>query len=145
MAPTWKWTGGFVNAFYAQWQAYRTHGLKKTMYQMLIMDYARAGTLVGKDSFGNEYYEDKNDVAGRDRWVMYAKWNYDPTQIPPEWHQWMQHVIDETPTKVPPIEPIYRQPYSESLTGTTSAFKTYSTTTQKIHSWQPSVKPRATV
>ena len=30
---------------------------------MLLMDYARAGTLVGKDAFGNEYYEDKQDVT----------------------------------------------------------------------------------
>ncbi|TPX31280.1 hypothetical protein SeMB42_g07781 [Synchytrium endobioticum] len=136
------WTGAFVNAFTAQWQAYRAHGLKKMLYQMLIMDYARAGTLVGKDVFGNEYYQDKQDMNNRDRWVMYSKWNYDASQIPAEWHAWMHHSIDEPPTQVLPPSPIFQEPFKENLTGTRSAFKTYSTTTHKIHPWQPSVKAR---
>lgn len=45
---------------------------------------------VGKDSHRNEYYENRADYHGRDRWVLYNKWNFDASQVPPEWHQWVR-------------------------------------------------------
>lgn len=66
----------------------RAKGLRKTFRELVTLDQARAGLLRGVDSQGNEYYENRDDVANRDRWVNYAKWDYDASQIPPQWHQW---------------------------------------------------------
>ena len=69
----------------------------------------RHGALVGRDSFGNTYYENRHYMssaadcpgrhslkrsidaarsgADRERWVMYAdKNNYSAKEVPPDWH-----------------------------------------------------------
>lgn len=55
---------------------------------------------MGCDDFGNRYYENRVDYPwGQHRWVEPRDINnYDPTQIPPEWHGWMHHINDATPT-----------------------------------------------
>lgn len=55
---------------------------------------------MGCDKFGNRYYENRIDYPwGQHRWVEPRDINnYDPTQIPPEWHGWMCHINDVTPT-----------------------------------------------
>ena len=59
----------------------------------------KIGTFMGADKFGNRYYENRVDYPlGQHRWVEPADiHNYDPTQIPPEWHGWMTHMNDQTP------------------------------------------------
>ena len=42
------------------------------------------GKLVGKDSFGNKYYESKNGK----RWIIYNG-ETDASKIPVEWYSWM--------------------------------------------------------
>lgn len=55
--------------------------------------------LVGADEFGNRYFEDRAQWYGRDRWVEYADYrNSDPAGLPPEWHAWLHHSVDDTPT-----------------------------------------------
>jgi hypothetical protein len=56
---------------------------------------------MGGDSFGNRYYENKVDYpAGQHRWVEPAdKHNFDSTQVPPEWHGWLVHMNDATPSQ----------------------------------------------
>ena len=49
------------------------------------------GKFVGKDSFGNKYYESKNGK----RWVIYAN-EIDASKIPVEWYSW----IHFTPNKI---------------------------------------------
>ena len=49
------------------------------------------GKLIGKDSFGNKYYESK---SGK-RWVIY-KDEVDASKIPIEWYSW----IHFTPNKI---------------------------------------------
>ena len=44
------------------------------------------GKFVGKDTFGNKYYKNKND----DRWVIY-KDNIESTKITYDWYLWMNH------------------------------------------------------
>jgi len=44
------------------------------------------GKFVGKDSFGNKYYQNKSDK----RWVIY-KGEIDATKIPEEWYSWMHY------------------------------------------------------
>ena len=107
------------------------------------MSQPRVGTLVGTDEFGNEYYENKKDIVNRDRWVMYRKWDSDASQVPPEWHQWLSKFTDDLPTSSEfPKKPFFTPKFRENLTGTSAAFKTYSTTVSKIHAWEPRVKQR---
>ena len=49
------------------------------------------GKFVGKDCFGNKYYESKNNK----RWVIYAD-EIDASKIPVEWYSW----IHFTPNKI---------------------------------------------
>jgi hypothetical protein len=50
--------------------------------------------------------------------------NYDATMIPPEWHGWMHHVFDETPTDAPVAE------YLQAMDTPTSAI--YNTHVGKV-------------
>ena len=97
---------------------------------------------MGTDANGNEYYENREDVSGRDRWVIYSKWDHDASQIPPHWHQWMSRMTDDIPTEKTLPTPFFTPKFMENLTGTSGAFKTYSTTKPKLEEWNPVVKPR---
>lgn len=104
-----------MNAFHSIFKAVQRHGPKKTAIMLLTLGHAKVGTLVGTDHNGNEYYEDKNEVLGKDRWVFFGKWNFDPSTIPPEWHQWMHRMSDDTPDKL--SKPFYVTQSGEHLTG----------------------------
>eukprot|EP01136_Pigoraptor_vietnamica_P024243 Opistho-1_new@77103 len=100
----------------------------------------RAGTLVGEDKFGNKYYEDKNRILGRNRWVEYKPWKaYDASQIPAEWHRWIHYISDHPPVADPRMNyhPSWAAPYTQNLTGTTAEYVPYSTTRPKIEEWIP--------
>jgi NADH:ubiquinone oxidoreductase subunit len=60
----------------------------------------KVGTFMGSDDFGNRYYENRIDYPyGQHRWIEPRDINnYDSSQIPPEWHGWMCHVSDQTPS-----------------------------------------------
>ncbi|KAJ3402119.1 NADH dehydrogenase 1 alpha subcomplex subunit 12 ndufa12/DAP13 [Chytriomyces hyalinus] len=118
-------------------KAVQTHGIRKTFKQIVTLDTPKVGTLVGKDQFGNEYYENRMDVMGRDRWVLYDKWNYDATQVPPEWHQWLSRFTDDLPSETTIPKPFYTTESTENYTGTTAAFKSYSTVKTKVSAWDP--------
>ena len=76
-------------------------------------------------------------TLGRDRWVQYNKWDFDASQIPPEWHQWMHRMSDDIPTEKTLPKPMFASTSREHLTGTRGAFKTYNTTIPKLTSWDP--------
>ncbi|KAJ3250900.1 hypothetical protein HK103_003061 [Boothiomyces macroporosus] len=109
---------------------------------MLTLSSPKTGTLVGSDFHGNEYYENRNDISGRDRWVVYNKWNFDATQVPPEWHQWIHRMTDEVPDGRNFKTSFYTPTHAENHTGTRGAFKTYSTVKPKIQKWEPKVLNR---
>ena len=44
------------------------------------------GKLVGKDNYGNKYYQNKKGK----RWVIYSD-EIDASKIPPEWYSWIHH------------------------------------------------------
>ncbi|KAJ1327213.1 hypothetical protein BSLG_010555 [Batrachochytrium salamandrivorans] len=94
---------------------------------------------MGTDKFGNEYFENREDMHGRDRWVVYKKWDFDATQAPPEWHQWLHRMSDDVPTETTLPKPFFAQESRENMTGTRGAFKTYNTTVPKITAWEPKV------
>nr|KAJ3415083.1 hypothetical protein HK105_001602 [Polyrhizophydium stewartii] len=112
------------------------------MKEILTIQQPRYGALVGKDALGNEYYENRDDIHGRDRWVVLRKWNYDASQIPPEWHQWMHRMTDDIPSETTIPKPFYASDPRENLTGTRGAFKTYNTTVPKMTEWEPKALPR---
>lgn len=66
------------------------------------------GQEVGKDRWGNHYYQDRrsaNDGQRRRRWVVYANnlaaraCKDDPSQIPPAYYNWLHYTSDEFPIK----------------------------------------------
>lgn len=63
------------------------------------------GKRVGVDKFGNEYFEDKDQIPQRQRYVVpnlkHAD-SWDATDIPAEWHSWLSWSIKETPVENPP-------------------------------------------
>ena len=65
------------------------------------------GELVGTDQYGNRYYRLKGDKPSRRgggrfsrerRWVIY---NGEPeaSKVPPEWHAWLHHTVNEVPRR----------------------------------------------
>ena len=57
---------------------------------------SRKGRLVGTDQHGNEYYENTKYQQGRSRWVKYKDLDdYNPANVPREWHQWLHYISDE--------------------------------------------------
>jgi NADH:ubiquinone oxidoreductase subunit len=98
----------------------------------------RVGTLVGTDELGNKYYENNNYIWSRHRWVDYGKWKgFDASQVPGEWHRWLHSMTDDPPTRVPPVHRKFLQRHEENHTGTDKQYVPYSTTRQKIESWDP--------
>jgi NADH:ubiquinone oxidoreductase subunit len=55
---------------------------------------------MGGDAAGNRYYENRVDYPfGQHRWVEPGDVNnFDASQVPPEWHGWLHHINDATPT-----------------------------------------------
>ncbi len=86
------------------------------------------GELVGTDAYGNRYYRLSGDKpTGRGggrfsrerRWVIY-KGEPEGSKVPPEWHAWLHHMVDEVP------QPRRRHPWEKhhqpNLTGTPQAY-----------------------
>ncbi|XP_002734649.1 NADH dehydrogenase [ubiquinone] 1 alpha subcomplex subunit 12-like [Saccoglossus kowalevskii] len=103
----------------------------------------RAGTLVGIDKYGNKYFKNDNYFVARNRWVEYSPtryWDFDGSQIPPEWHRWIHQMTDDPPTEVPPVQRKFIWPHhKENLSGTPQRYVPSTTTRPKIESWQPPV------
>lgn len=90
----------------------------------------RKGRLVGTDSEGNRYYEEKDSrdmkAVGRGRqrrrWVVYNG-EVEATRIPPEWHAWIHGLTDAPPSEAPlPVKP-WEKAHAPNLTGTPYAYR----------------------
>ena len=61
------------------------------------------GNLAGEDEQGNRYYTERKpskmpgSVLKQRRWVIYNG-PAEPTRVPPEWHAWLHHIVDDAPT-----------------------------------------------
>ena len=95
-AVTW-WNGQTLNT---QWYTHR-HGQK-----------------VGEDVQGNLYYQTKD---GKRRWVIFNGEN-EATRVSAEWHGWLHHTWDDTPTDKPVVHKAWEKPHQENLTGTAAAY-----------------------
>jgi len=75
------------------------------------------GNFVGKDSFGNKYYESKKGK----RWVIYSN-EIDASKIPVEWYSWM-HFMPNRIEKNHELEKYeWQKPHKPNPTGTENAY-----------------------
>lgn len=85
----------------------------------------RQGIPVGTDQFGNRYYRGrKSGPLNRERrWVIYAG-EPEASAIPPEWHGWMHHQINELPdVATARYRRPWQKPHQPNLTGTKLAYR----------------------
>lgn len=112
------------------------------------------GRRVGTDQFGNRYYLEKSPRAlqrggGFDsrerRWVIY-KGEAEASKVPPEWHAWLHHTIDEVPADAGKPQYPWQKPHLPNLTGTRLAYRPAGSvlkgghrahTTGDYEPWQP--------
>ncbi len=138
---------GLVRALRQQLDVLKAVGGVGNAFRRLLREgNVRTGTLVGTDQFGNKYYENNNYMFSRNRFVEYpykGRFDYDGSQIPPEWHRWMQFMTDDTPTKVPPKANKFDMPHQRNMSGSSGEYVPYSTTLPKIESWTPPKKEQS--
>ena len=79
----------------------------------------RHGKQIGTDQFGNHYFAEKN---GPRRWVIYDG-EAEASAVPPLWHAWLHHTIDEPPTKSPLTRRDWETDHKPNMTGTPYATK----------------------
>lgn len=69
------------------------------------------GELVGTDEYGNKYFEQKDAILNRDRWVVFANSTHytgqNPTVVSPEWHGWLHFITDDSPANATFAKPRY--------------------------------------
>jgi NADH:ubiquinone oxidoreductase subunit len=87
------------------------------------------GQFVGADDYGNRYYRLKGDRPARQgggrfsrerRWVIYNG-EPDGSKVPPEWHAWLHHMVDEVPQKRQKYA--WEKPHQPNMTGTPLAYR----------------------
>ena len=95
-----------------------------------IMTWFR-GELVGTDVFGNRYYRDKSKrklergggrFSREKRWVIYSG-EPESSRVPPEWHAWLHHTVNEIPTDGGKLKYTWQKPHQPNLTGTPDAYR----------------------
>lgn len=95
------------------------------------------GRLVGRDSFGNRYYEERRARHGmrRRRWVAYAGIP-EASKVPPEWHAWLHYTTDAPLTDGPRWP--WQLPYVPNMTGTAASYR------PPGHDYRGGKRPRTT-
>jgi len=82
------------------------------------------GEFVGADAFGNRYFRDKRRRAGarERRWVLY-KGRAEASKVPPEWHGWLHHVMDQPQTGPEIARWPWQKAHRPNPTGTAAAYR----------------------
>ncbi len=75
------------------------------------------GKFVGKDSFGNKYYQNK---SGK-RWVIY-KGEIDASKIPNEWYSWMHFINNKIENSHDLKKYKWQKPHQPNQTGTANSY-----------------------
>ncbi|XP_026331913.1 probable NADH dehydrogenase [ubiquinone] 1 alpha subcomplex subunit 12 [Hyposmocoma kahamanoa] len=118
----------------------------KSLSKLWRTDTLKEGKLVGRDLHGNRYYENDYYLLGRNRWVEFndkVKFEYDASQIHPEWYGWLHYVTDCLPCEDSAKMDIaccgwytcWLLPYEENWSGSVKTFQPYSTTPTRIQCW----------
>lgn len=80
----------------------------------------RFGKEVGRDAFGNVYFQHRKDP--RRRWVVYPGEN-DGSHVAPGWNAWLRGTIDGLPDQSLPPARKFARPPERNLTGTMAAYR----------------------
>ncbi len=91
------------------------------------------GKFVGKDSFGNKYYQNK---SGK-RWVIY-KGEIDASKIPNEWYSWMHFINNKIENSHKLTKYEWQKPHQPNQTGTSNSYhpkKNNNAIGKKYKSW----------
>jgi len=104
--PTKHTMRGWIKKFRDVWNA---EGFGVAYNKLRMESHMRGdGQLVGIDTNGNQYYENKNKATGHSRWVEYPTpkgvWaiddQFDPSMVTPDWHGWLHYMHDAPGSKV---------------------------------------------
>ena len=93
------------------------------------------GRLVGKDEFGNKYFENKKKNK---RWVIYSG-EIDASKISNDWYSWIHFTKNKIEFKTNIKKYDWQQPHSENKTGTSKAYhpnKKNNDVKKKYNSWK---------
>ena len=101
---TKKWKEQLINA----------HLLKSRDFVLLDHEF---GKFIGKDNFGNKYYQSKNGK----RWVIYSE-EIDASKIPVEWFSWIHFMPNKIENTHDFKKHQWQKPHKPNLTGTDSAY-----------------------
>lgn len=85
---------------------------------------ALKGRLVGRDGYGNRYYEARSERTAENklkRWVIYNG-KAEPTKVPPQWHGWLHYTQDLPPTENTLVQYGWMKEPQPNLTGTELAY-----------------------
>jgi NADH:ubiquinone oxidoreductase subunit len=89
-----------------------------------MFDIGRRGAFVGEDEQGNRYYEERRpSLEGRKRRYVIYKGLAEASRVPPDWHAWMHHTIDEPPTVRQLKRQAWEKPHQPNMTGTVCAYR----------------------
>ncbi len=89
------------------------------------------GEQVGSDDFGNRYFRDKSKrklergggrFSREKRWVIY-KGEAESSRVPPEWHAWLHHTVNDIPADGGKPKYAWQKPHQPNLTGTPDAYR----------------------
>ena len=109
-------TMGFFSEIFSWWGG-NTWGTRVTIW--------RQGRLVGKDEFGNRYYEQRKGVGplGKPRrWVTYTDLA-EASKVPPGWHGWLHYTVDTPPSQQNYQPQPWQRPHLMNQTGTPEAYR----------------------
>ena len=90
-----------------------------------LFDIGRRGVQVGEDEQGNRYYEERRaslDGGRKRRYVIYNGL-VEASRVPPDWHGWIHHTIEQPPTEAPLKRQIWEKPHEPNYTGTVRAYR----------------------
>ena len=87
------------------------------------------GEVVGRDQFGNRYFRERgggrvhpDSIRKERRWVIYEG-EVEASKVPPEWHAWLHHTLQDPPPEGGPPRRPWQQDHLPNLTGTESAYR----------------------
>ena len=92
------------------------------------------GKIVGEDSFGNKYYQNKSGS----RWVIY-KDEIDATKIPVDWYSWMHFIKNKIENNHELKKYNWQKSHQPNQTGSKNSYhpnKKNDEPTKKYKTWQ---------
>ena len=76
------------------------------------------GKFIGKDDFGNKYYQSKNGK----RWVIYNG-EINASKINSDWFSWIHHITNTLPTRKNLEKYPWQKPHKDNKTGSSESYK----------------------